>query len=112
MARRRRRRIKKKGYLHSIPTEYRGIMMRSQSEARFAQTLDSLGLEWVYEPLTMNYRGKYYLRGYIPDFLVPSMGVLFEVKGWLSPWASSKLARVETFNKVTIVVITDEFYRR
>jgi hypothetical protein len=53
-----------------IPTEYKGITMRSRLEARWACVLDLLGLPWEYEPIDLD--------GYIPDFIVTSQ------LGWLS----------------------------
>lgn len=54
------------------PTTYKGIDMRSRLEAAYAQELDSLGLEWVYEPQVFaNETGQY-----LPDFLLGHGGVL------------------------------------
>ena len=36
--------------IKAIPTEYRGILMRSRLEASFARALDRAGVSWVYEP--------------------------------------------------------------
>jgi hypothetical protein len=58
-----------------IPTEYRGVQMRSRAEARWAALFDEWGWRWLYEPIDLD--------GYIPDFLVTrgKEQVLIEVKG-------------------------------
>jgi hypothetical protein len=51
--------------LRARRTSYRGVVMRSRLEARFAQVLDSAGLAWSYEPMCFaNEHGQY-----LPDFL-------------------------------------------
>lgn len=57
------------------PTLYKGVLMRSRLEARWAAYFDERGWAWVYEPFD--------LRGYSPDFSVTVdgvPGVLVEVK--------------------------------
>jgi hypothetical protein len=46
--------------IQAIPTMYRGVMMRSRLEARWAATFDALGWPWVYEPADLEW--------YVPDF--------------------------------------------
>lgn len=57
-----------------IPTRYRGILMRSRLEARWAAFFDQLHWRWAYEP--------HDLCGYIPDFVLEFEAghVLVEVK--------------------------------
>lgn len=45
-----------------IPTRYRGVMMRSRLEARWAAFFDAMYWRWAYEPID--------LAGYIPDFIL------------------------------------------
>lgn len=45
-----------------IPTLYKGVMMRSRTEARWAALFDAIEWAWGYEP--------YELAGYIPDFIL------------------------------------------
>ena len=54
------------GIIESKETVYRGVTMRSRLEADFARHLDSLGLDWVYEPAIYGPKGS----GYLPDFRV------------------------------------------
>lgn len=60
--------------IHSIPTMYRGVKMRSRLEARWAAMFDELAWPWLYEPID--------LAGYIPDFILrfPTGDMLAEVK--------------------------------
>lgn len=64
-----------------IQTEYRGHLFRSRLEARWAVFFDALGVEWRYEP-----EGYETPHGrYLPDFWLPSIGLLVDVKpmcGW------------------------------
>ncbi len=48
--------------IHGIPTVYRGILMRSRTEGKWAAFFDELGWGWNYEPED--------LAGYIPDFIL------------------------------------------
>jgi hypothetical protein len=81
--------------MYGIPTTYKGIRLRSRTEARWACFFDLLKLSWFYEWTD--------LRGYIPDFLLEGE-LLAEVKaatsstsllehadkivrsGWKGPW--------------------------
>jgi hypothetical protein len=47
------------------PTVYAGIQMRSRLEATFAETTDSVGIRWEYEPRAYGAKGR---RQYLPDF--------------------------------------------
>ena len=51
----------------AIPTKYRGIWMRSRTEAKVALALDTIGIPWVYEP-EIFYRSGARRSGYLPDF--------------------------------------------
>jgi hypothetical protein len=67
-----------KGKRRGIPTVYKGFKMRSRLEALWARVFDSLGWEWIYEPdieLPESIR-----KGWIPDFLLPQIGIFVEVK--------------------------------
>ena len=70
--------------LTARPTTYRGIDMRSRTEARFAAFLDRVGIEWAYEPRAYADASGQYL----PDFRLlasswPST-VFVDVKGTLT----------------------------
>lgn len=45
-----------------IPTVYKGVQLRSRTEARWAAFFDALGWSWEYEPID--------LEAYIPDFVL------------------------------------------
>lgn len=57
--------------------KYKGYMMRSHSETRWASMMDFLGIRWQYEPRVFNTS----LGGYLPDFYLPDMMAYAEVKG-------------------------------
>lgn len=45
-----------------IPTMFKGVLLRSRTEARWAAFFDALGWPWEYEPIDLD--------GYIPDFIL------------------------------------------
>ena len=61
-----------------IPVTYSGVRFRSTLEADWAATLDSLNIEWQYEP-----EGVQLPSGdrYRPDFYLPRIATWLEVKG-------------------------------
>ena len=74
----------------SIPTKYNGTVFRSKLEANWAEFFDRHGIIWVYEPEGYDFGG---LR-VLPDFYLPELNILFEVKGILDSLDFKKLASV------------------
>lgn len=64
--------------IKAIETVYRGYRFRSRLEARWAVVFDALGIRWQYE-----HEGYKLPSGkrYLPDFYLPDVDVLVEVKG-------------------------------
>lgn len=62
----------------AIPCTYSGVDMDSRLEAHWAAFFDGLDLPWVYEPAHYRKRGQDFR--YTPDFALPSLDVLAEVK--------------------------------
>ncbi len=60
--------------MRPIETEYRGVTFRSRLEARWAVFFDVMEIAWVYEP------SGYSTGTYQPDFLLPEVEFLAEVK--------------------------------
>lgn len=60
-----------------IPTTYKGITYRSQTEARWAVFFDALGLSFTYEPERIQLSTG---EVYIPDFFIDDFQAYFEVK--------------------------------
>ncbi len=71
------------GPFKARPTVYRGTLMRSRLEARFARYLDATGVAWIYEPRA--YGGTE--GDYLPDFQVIERGhsVFIELKPPMDP---------------------------
>ena len=64
--------------LTPIPRRYAWTEFRSSLEADWACTLDSLGIRWQYEPVTVTLpSGEWY----VPDFWLPELSTYIEVKG-------------------------------
>lgn len=57
------------------PTSYRGVLMRSRTEARAAEWLETNGWNWLYEPESFLADTQY-----TPDFYIPDIDTLIEVK--------------------------------
>jgi len=62
----------------AIATQYAGVIFRSRLEASWAQTLDDHGIRWEYEPEKVRLASG---KGYIPDFRLPELATVIEVKG-------------------------------
>jgi hypothetical protein len=63
----------------SIPERYKGIDMRSRLEVKYAKFFDAHRMEWAYEPEGFQILGVRYL----PDFYLPAIKTIVEVKGVL-----------------------------
>jgi hypothetical protein len=84
----------------SLPTYYKGITFRSRLEARWAIVFDELGIKWEYEPEGIEIDGSHFSDpynlktfGYLPDFYLPELGCIVEVKGSLTKPEYWKLMR-------------------
>lgn len=64
--------------IEAVPTWYAGITFRSHLEAKWAATLDTLGVVWTYEPETITLPSG---TVYIPDFWLPELRTWLEAKG-------------------------------
>lgn len=65
--------------------EYKGHYMKSSWEVKYARYLDSIGLDWTYEPNFKLNNGHVYL----PDFQL-STGDIIEIKGYMRKDAQIK----------------------
>lgn len=65
--------------IQPIQTRYAGHHFRSRLEARWAVFFDALGLKWQYEP--QGYTVGATKRPYLPDFYLPDVAAVVEVKG-------------------------------
>lgn len=64
--------------INAVPTTYAGTRFQSTLEADWAATLDSLNIEWQYEPEAVQLPSGSLYR---PDFYLPQMTTWLEVKG-------------------------------
>jgi hypothetical protein len=71
----------------SIPTKYKGIKYRSKLEASWAKFFDTHRMKFAYEPEGFNFDGVLYL----PDFWLPEIKTIVEVKGVLEETDREKL---------------------
>lgn len=92
------------------PTEYGGVLMRSQVESWFARAMDSLEIAWEYEPHSFVGEDGHYR--WLPDFRL-DLGhpVYVEVKyrlgGNCEAGPSVKEVQAETRTKVSCAWLTD-----
>lgn len=100
--------------IKAIPTTYKGTRFRSKLEARYASALDRYEVEWVYEVEGYEYGGIRYL----PDFYLPEMNTLLEVKGPMIPGIekptnlrrlieSGVVAEVDWWNPEVLILLGD-----
>lgn len=74
--------------IRSIREEYAGVWFRSRLEARWARIFDQHKITWWYEP-----EGFVLPSGecYLPDFLLPAIRTVVEVKGVLDKRSEEKI---------------------
>lgn len=63
--------------MKAIQTTYKGYRFRSRLEARWAVFFDAMRIPWEYEPEGYRLPDG---RGYLPDFRLPRMGLLLDIK--------------------------------
>lgn len=64
--------------IKAVPVYYKGYLMRSTLEARYATFLDTAEIRWEYEPQTYEMKNS---KRYLPDFYLPDDDIYLEVKG-------------------------------
>lgn len=79
--------------------------MRSSYEARFARFLDSIGVEWSYEPKHFSVLND--TKTYLPDFYVPTIDAFIEIKGWWRDDAKEKFDDFVASNPTLRYVLVD-----
>ena len=62
---------------NALKTKFRGVIYRSQTEARWAVFFDAIGVQFSYEPETISLSTG---RKYVPDFFIKDFDAYFEVK--------------------------------
>jgi hypothetical protein len=72
----------------SIPEHYKGIRFRSRLEVKYAKFFDAHCITWAYEPEGFKILGVCYL----PDFYLPEIKTIIEVKGVLDDGDVRKLS--------------------
>lgn len=72
--------MQKYGKIKAKRTYYKGILFKSNLEAKVAESFDVLHIPWKYEETC--FRGSSYVGGqYTPDFFLPNLGLYVEVAG-------------------------------
>lgn len=62
-----------------IPQQYKGYLMRSTTEARYAVVMDVLEIAWEHEPEGYSMGGVWYR----PDFILLDSGIFVEIKPYV-----------------------------
>lgn len=75
----------------SIPTRYNGILFRSKLEANWAEFFHRHKIVYAYEPEGLNLDGLLYL----PDFYLPELRTIVEVKGIMDTTDRDKITRLK-----------------
>ena len=91
---------------HDYSSGERVVTMRSQTEVRFAEKLDQIGISWVYEPRRFSLGWC----TYTPDFYLPDMNVWIEVKGHLDELSSRKIAGLRELGYDLRLFMYDEIW--
>lgn len=98
--------------MKAIETWYKGRLMRSRLEARWAVFFETLGLKWEHEPEGFELPGGY---RYLPDFLVTYPGrvpsesyqVWFEVKRGIDAVTEDEWRKMRAFDEMEDLIILD-----
>jgi len=83
------------GAIKAIPTTYHGYTFRSRLEARYAVFFECLGMDYEYEP--EGFKNLSTSECYLPDFWLPQIGLLAEVKPTLPPQHGDQFAKSKDF---------------
>lgn len=78
----------------------RELKLRSTWELAVARWLDRMGIPWEYEPRRFQLAD----RTYTPDFWLPTLGVFWEVKGWLHERHAETIAQFRRMHPFPLIV--------
>lgn len=82
---------------------HNGTWMRCiNSEGVFARQLDSVGIQWIYEPRRFRLS---WGATYFPDFYLPEFDIWIEVKGYMRALAQRKIESFREETGKTLVVV-------
>lgn len=86
---------------------HKGVTLRSLLEKSFAQLLDEHQIEWDYEPKRYSVDG----RSYLPDFWIPEIQVMVEVKPkYLHERCRGLVNTMKEIHGITVVLLDkDQF---
>jgi hypothetical protein len=84
----------------AIPTTYAGVRFRSRLEADWARAFDDKRIRWAYEPQGVVVGGV----AYLPDFWLPDLSTVVEVKGFVRPLDPSKIIGLARANVCHVVL--------
>lgn len=73
--------------MKAIETQYKGYRFRSRLEARWAVWMDTLGIEWKYEPEGFEFPDG---TRYLPDFWIPAPDVAGKISRKSGYWLEIK----------------------
>lgn len=77
------------------------VKLRSSWELAVATFLDAAGIAWEYEPRRFTLAD----RTYLPDFWLPTMGVFWEVKGWMHARHEETIRQFRAMQPIPLIVI-------
>lgn len=86
------------------PTVYKEILFRSKSESIVAINLDRSGIHWLYEPESYLLDGEQYT----PDFFLPEIDTLVEVKPEVFSSEIDRIREIVPFIGKKLVVLTPD----
>lgn len=95
-------------YLFGRECYYKNIKMRSVLETKIAFFLDTLKINWKYEPYTITLKSG---TTYTPDFYLPEQEIYIEVKGKIEEHNINYCIEFcEEVNKELILISNDDIY--
>jgi len=91
--------------LHGKRIKYKGILMRSSWEIKYAKYLDKNKIKWQYEPKTFDLGNT----TYTPDFYLPETDTYIEIKGRWRDDAKKKFNKFQRrYYSMNIILLTEK----
>jgi predicted nuclease of restriction endonuclease-like RecB superfamily len=83
---------------------YKGYLMKSSWEIKYAKYLDKNNIKWEYENKTFDLGNT----TYTPDFYLPETDIYIEIKGWFRKDAKRKMKLFyKLYPKINLRLITN-----
>lgn len=84
--------------------DYKGVDLHGSWELKYAQYLDSVGIEWMRNKDSFHYSYKGKSRRYTPDFYLPETDEYIEIKGYKTEKDDAKWSQFPKHRKLVVLM--------